>query len=96
MTTTANLPAQSFPGKPPIYPSFANTSFLAPFSGYPAIPNTYTYGSGGCNGTTSGLPHLSTATTAFNAALHPTANFNYPEMNGHDTNSLISPVGVFH
>ena len=96
MTTTASLPAQSFPGKPPLYPSFPNTSFLAPFSGYPAMPNTYTYGGGGCNGTTSGLPHLSTSTTAF-SALHPTTNFNYADINGHaTTNGLISPVGVFH
>ena len=95
MTTTASLPAQSFAGKPPLYPSFPNPSFLAPFSSYPAMPNTYAYGGGGCNSTTSGLPHLSTSTTAL-SALHPTANFNYADMNSHaTTNGLISPVGVF-
>lgn len=88
MTTTAHLPAQTFPGhKAPFYPSHP---FL-PFQ----MPSTYTYPAGATGYNSHTLAHLPMASSFYSGGIsnHNTTSLDYStNVNGQDNNNLLSPT----
>lgn len=88
MTTTAHLPAQTFPGhKAPFYPSHP----FIPFQ----MPSTYTYPAGATGYNSHTLAHLPMASSFYSGGIsnHNTTSLDYStNVNGQDNNNLLSPV----